>query len=406
MNFAPHIRKWVDGIVYGRVASEHKAPHELDQAPTQWARNGHPMKFEDVIPKKWLAKGFVRKMRLTHVTFLDVCRQHGVRTEDGLWALAGEMEESGDRGLMSFLMENDVGVALDRAVKAMDAKEASRRSKLTRLDILQEYVDTQKCTCSTPGQCYWLIKDVLAKNGVDGEFQRQVVAALRIGREKGTNLCVVGGTNMAKSYVFKPLFIIFKTYTRPDGGSYQLEDLLGKEMVFLNDFEYDDSARKWMPWQYFKNFLEGEFVSVGRPKNRGGNAEFKSDAPVFMTAPQEVALYRGKMRDDYETSQMRARVSYIGFTHTFTKQQGMPDVKPCGHCGARVYLEGCVRAGAAAGPSSSSTSPASALPPPAKKTRLAMDIIKALGEAKALKDSGCIGSPELAKLKDKLFRGE
>ena len=232
------------------------------------------------------------------------------------------------------------------------------------------------------------------------------MAALRIGREKGTNLCVVGGTNMAKSYVFKPLFIIFKTYTRPDGGSYQLEDLLGKEMVFLNDFEYDDSARKWMPWQYFKNFLEGEFVSVGRPKNRGGNAEFKSDAPVFMTAPQEVALYRGKMRDDYETSQMRARVSYIGFTHTFTKQQGMPDVKPCGHCGARVYLEGCVGAGAAAGPSSSSTSPASALPPPAKKARLAMDIIKALGEAKALKDSGCIGSPELAKLKDKLFRGE
>ena len=134
-----------------------------------------------------------------------------------------------------------------------------------------------------------------------------------------------------------------------------------------------------------------------------------------MTAPQEVALYRGKVRDDYETSQMSSRVSYQGFTHTFKKQKGMPDVKPCGHCGARVYLEGCVPcvpAFAAAGPTSSSTSPIaphslpSAVSQPAKKPRLAVDIIQALKEAKALKDSGCIGSPELAQLKAKLFRGE
>ena len=42
-------------------------------------------------------------------------------------------------------------------------------------------------------------------------------------------------------------------------------------------------------------------VSVARPKNRGGNTSFDSDAPVFMTAPQEVALYCGKRRDEGET---------------------------------------------------------------------------------------------------------
>ena len=416
VNFAPHIKKWVDGIVYGCVASEHKGPHELDQAPTQWADNGQPMNFEEVIPKKWRAKGFVRKTKMTHFAFLDVCRKHGHRTEGDLWALAGEMEEKGDSGLIHFLMENDVGIALERAVKAMDAKDATRRGKMTRLEILQEYFDTQACSCPKPGSCYWRLKDVLSKNGVDGEFQKKIVATLSIGREKGTNLCIIGSTNMAKSYVLKPLFLIFKTYTRPDGGSYQLEELLGKEMLFLNDFEFDASAAKWMPWQYFKNFLEGEKVIVARPKNRGGNMEFKSDAPVFMTAPQDVALYRGKLRDDYETAQMSTRVAYIRFTHTFSKQQGVPDVKPCGHCGARVYLEGCgggPPAIAASAPASSSISPASAsvsfpsaISPAAKKPRLAMDIVRALGEAKALKDSGCIGSPEFNKLKDQLLRGE
>ena len=37
--------------------------------------------------------------------------------------------------------------------------------------------------------------------------------------------------------------------------------LLGKEVVFLNDFQYDSEAHKWMPWSYFKNFLEGGHAS-------------------------------------------------------------------------------------------------------------------------------------------------
>ena len=32
VNFAPHIRSWSEGVVYGRVASEHKSQDRLDQA--------------------------------------------------------------------------------------------------------------------------------------------------------------------------------------------------------------------------------------------------------------------------------------------------------------------------------------------------------------------------------------
>jgi hypothetical protein len=115
------------------------------------------------------------------------------------------------------------------------------------------------------------------------------------------NLCVVGGLNMAKSFLFKLLLSIFKTYEMPDGGSYQLEDLLGKELVFLKDFEYDGDAKKWMTWAYLKRFLEGGDVPVARPNNRGGNVLFKNDAPVFLTALEEVSFVareaRGRVRD-------------------------------------------------------------------------------------------------------------
>ena len=89
----------------------------------------------------------------------------------------------------------------------------------------------------------------------------------------------------------------------------------------MNDLEYDEAAKKWMPWGYFKRFLEGEEVMVASPKNRGGNVPFTSDAPVFMTAPQEVSLWRGKKLDEYETGQMRTRITYLRLSYTFSESE-------------------------------------------------------------------------------------
>ncbi len=326
VNFAPHIRTWSEGVVYGKVASEHKPPANLDQNPYQWAKSGAPTKFEDVIPRKWQAGGFTRRTKLTHTAFLELCREHNVQDEDQAWAIALDLEEKGDKGLTTYLMENEAAASLAKVERSRQAREAAERAKMSRLEILKAVVTKGKCTCETTGYCHTLMKDVLARNGLDGKFQRTVIANLRAGRQKKRNLCIVGGTNMAKSFLLKPLTLIFKTYTRPDGGSYQLEDLLGKELVFLNDFEYDDETKRWMTWQFFKNFLEGERVVVGRPKNRGGNTKFTKDAPVFMTAPQEVTLMRGKKVDQYETRQMHARIEHPVVTIQMHGDEKLQDI--------------------------------------------------------------------------------
>ena len=56
-----------------------------------------------------------------------------------------------------------------------------------------------------------------------------------------------------------------RVYRSNDGGNCQLEDLLDKEVAFLNDFAYDAGAKDWMPWLYFKYFLEGGETKVARP---------------------------------------------------------------------------------------------------------------------------------------------
>ena len=223
VDYGSNIRTWAEGVVYGRVASDHKKPEELDQGYVQWAKDGNPARLEEFIPSTWAKPGFQRRTKLSHIAFLDICRANEVDTEPAAWALAEKLEETGDRGLMAYLFDNDVGAVLAKVRLASEAKEITRRAGLSRMQILREVLEKGKCTCEAPGRCFELMKDILHKNSFDGEFQRDVVGTLVQGRKKMRNLCLVGGTNCAKSFLYKPLTLIFKTYTRPDGGSYQLE---------------------------------------------------------------------------------------------------------------------------------------------------------------------------------------
>ena len=421
VGYGANIKTWAEGIVYGRVASDHKSPELLDQAPEQWSRDGNPAHFDEFIPTHMQKPGYQRKTKMSHLVFLDTCREHEVKNETDAWALAEELQGKGDRSLMAYMMDNDVAASIAKVQLAVGAKEAARRGKLGRMQILREALVGCTCSCDTPGVCYNELKEVLANNGLDGAFQREVVATLKAGRLRMRNLCLVGGPGTGKSHLFKPLGCIFKTYTRPDGGSYQLEELLGKELIFLNDFEYDDEAKKWCPWGYFKRFLEGEALDVARPKNRGGNQPFKSDAPVFMTAPQTVALYRGKRRDEYETSQMDERIKYAYFTVTIPRER-RSETKPCAHCGARLYLEGeneepVVAPLPVVAPERQSQSSVSGTRrghdevsgdsaeanSRAVRPKTGMEMLEALKEVQTPKQGGLLNSPEAKKLKDKIL---
>ena len=86
-------------------------------------------------------------------------------------------------------------------------------------------------------------------------------------------------------------------------------------------------------------------MGVGLPKNRGGNQEFTADSPIFLTAPQEIALCRGKKRDVYETDQMASRIRYVHLKPRFADTV-IVDCPPCAHCGALQvqHARGTVRA--------------------------------------------------------------
>ena len=265
------------------------------------------------------------------------------------------------------------------------------------------------CVCASAGFCYGLMKDLLRKNGLDGQLQADVLGALRVGRAKQRTICLVGDANCGKSFLFKGLKEIFFTNERPDGGSYQLEDLLGKELVILNDFEYDASAKDWMSWGYLKNFLEGGSIPVARPKNRGGNELFSGTAPVLMTAPQEVTLKRYGKEVLKERNQMDARILYRYLQHEIAEEDRQEVTTYCGHCTAKVFLEGKAtldtpRAAGARHPADRPAEASSARA--AKRQRTAVECVAELRELKALLDGGALTQGEFDGLKARILEGQ
>ena len=227
---------------------------------------------------------------------------------------------------------------------------------------------------------------------------------------------MVGDADCGKTFLLKGLRQVYNCYERPDGGTYQLEDLLGKEVVFLNDFEYDVGAKDWMPWSYFKNFLEGGHVKVARAKNRGGNVVFKDNAPVFLTAPDEVKLFRRGQEDRKETVQMRKRIMYMHLGQQIPEENLQEVLHHCGHCSAQLYLEGNGHRPLPAGRNRalSNTAAAPAVPPqvemlaepPQKRRRTVQECVQELKELKELLDQGLLEQAEFADLKGRLLNGE
>ena len=290
---------------------------------------------------------------MTVIEFYDLLKdkQETLRTEADLWKHASHEDEAGNRRLLTFLLSRrDLPVLLEKVAKASPVLQGA--SPRCRMAVLREAAAANQCSCPTPSRWRHAADEVVALNGFrDQELQRTMLEALMLGRGKKRTIFIIGNTNRAKSFVFKPLQLLYAVFRPPESGSHQLADIEGSEAVWLNDFQYE--AGCFLQWNKLKDFLEGESIKVAVPKHQGRNYMFTLDAPVFGTAPCPVR-HPSKQA---ETDQMNSRIQYFVFTHYFDPST-CPDIKPCRCCCAQWLLEAAHRP----------TCPPQILPPHLAKT--------------------------------------
>lgn len=219
----------------------------------------------------------------------------------------------------------------------LNAKANLERSKKTRIQLLEE-AQTRECIENCEGRWLQCAKEVLTTNGIGvREFANAVYTLLQKGRGKYRNVMLIGPANCGKTFLLKPLNVIYHTFTNPASGTFAWVGVQQAECIFLNDFRWND---KIIPWHDLLLLLEGEPVHFPAPKTHfAEDILLDSDTPVFATSKNRLAYVKGGTVDERETEMMSVRWNVFPLTQQISEDRQM-DIKPCPHCFACLVCNG------------------------------------------------------------------
>jgi hypothetical protein len=229
------------------------------------------------------------------------------------------------------------------------AQAALHEKNLTRMEKLERQLHADHAVHETGHECggRWLTAalQILERNGIDLRmYQDKLSKCLKFGRNKMNNIFLVGQRNCGKSFLLRPLTLIFSTFCNPASGSFNWVGAPEKEVIFLNDFRYppiDKGAENMIRWQDLLNLLDVDKWNVPAPKNFfPENIEWTARQPILGNGPREIKYITNGLEDRMETRMMEARVQYIHLTMPMPDDQIDTSITACPRCFVHLVLNG------------------------------------------------------------------
>lgn len=272
-----------------------------------------------------------RKVDIVSVQELIVAKK--VRSDKELCREANRELKDGKRDLAAFILsktERARTELIKTCWKMYDAEDELQREDKTRLQIFDE-VRHEECSCNETDQWFNFAVELLELNQINPvEFTTAIFYNLEKGRQKKSNLILVGPSNCGKSFLFRPLAEIFKTFKSPASNSFAWVNAPSSELVFLNDFRW---CEKIIPWHDFLNLLEGEAIHISSPKTHfSEDILWSKIQPIFCTSDSEIVKVtdQGQLNVT-ETEMMANRWTVVKMFVRLTKEK-IKTVEPCKRC--------------------------------------------------------------------------
>lgn len=281
-----------------------------------------------------------RKKRITSLQVSEIVEAKSIKTRTELLALARQQKTEGKSDLAEFIMNRQPKVInhiITTTWDMLNAEENLARSKKTRMELLGEAAESG-CIENCQGRWLQCAKEVLATNGIElRQFASAIYTLLEKGRGKYRNLMLVGPANCGKTFLLKPLNVMYHTFTNPASGTFAWIGVDKKECIFLNDFRWNE---KIIPWHDLLLLLEGEPVHFSAPKSHfSEDILLDADTPVFATSKHTLAYVRGGTVDERETEMMSVRWNVFTLTQQISEDRQIR-MKPCPHCFASLVCSG------------------------------------------------------------------
>ena len=164
-----------------------------------------------------------RRKKLSNLEVAEFIVKHEIKSETELLAVANEQSEEGKKDLAHFVLSrNSKGLhdLIEQTWKMKTASATLQRKKASRIDLIRKAADGE-CSLSCEGKWLECAQEVLVNNKVHPIlFAAAVGELLLLGRGKYRNVMIVGPTNCGKTFLLRPLELIFKIFSNPAADRY------------------------------------------------------------------------------------------------------------------------------------------------------------------------------------------
>ena len=280
-----------------------------------------------------------KKVKLDNSDVGSYCVKNNICDIDGLMVHAHQRKENGEKDLSDYVFrkpEKEIGDTINKAWRMHHACEKAASKRLTRIDLISSFTDAM-CTCE--GEWLACATEVLALNKIErNSFCGAVRNSLVHGRGKYRNVMLVGPTNCAKTFMFKPLVNIFKehVFENPANDKFAWVGAGEAKVIMLNDFRWH---KECISWKDLLLLLEGETVKLPAPKNLyAQDVCISGDVAIFATGKSTIT-FKGPYNavDRVEDDMMASRWKVFNLSHQFSEAE-QKSVEPCSRCFADLVL--------------------------------------------------------------------
>ena len=281
--------------------------------------------------------------RLSNLDVSEFLVKNNIKTEEELMSKAKEQLKCGKKDLANFVYNRSEKSRLELIKTAwkMEAATASiARGNKNRMELIRE-ASSQECVDKCEGRWLELALETLRNNRVHFIVFATAMRNLLVkGRGKHRNILIVGPAECAKTFLFSPLQVIFKTFSNPSTDKYAWIGADKTEIIFLNDFRW---SAEMIAWKELLLLLEGQTVHLPAPKNHyAQDICIEKDTPIVATGIGEITFVnKFNQADEIENEMMRVRWKIFKFTHQIPRDEQI-EVPDCPKCFSDLILMGDV----------------------------------------------------------------
>lgn len=252
-----------------------------------------------------------------------------------LMSIAKTRSGEGQEDLANFIYsrsEKSLEDLIETTWKMHNSTAIITREQAKRIDVMRNFLN-QECIEGCDKLWYNSAIEVLNNNNIHPYMYAEALRELLIhGRGKARNFLIIGPANCAKTFLLKPLALIFKAFQNPAKDKYAWVGVDEAEVIILQDFRWSSEL---ISWNNLLLLLEGENVNLPAPKNHfAKDICINSDIPLFATSIGPIEC--GNPGENY---MMKVRWKTFQFTHEIPLDEQIK-MSACGRCFAELTFLG------------------------------------------------------------------